>query len=61
MHVRESESEKKKKCESETEPLTVVEPVAGKPRVMFGREGDVYRDSWLTGPSLLARRCAREG
>lgn len=29
-------------------------PVAGKPRVMLGSEGDVYRDSWLTEPSLVA-------
>ena len=32
--------------------LTLAGPVAGSPRVMLGREGDVYRESWLRGPSL---------
>lgn len=40
--------------------LTLEGPVAGRPRVMLGSEGDVYRDSWLKGPSRPASLWARE-
>lgn len=35
-------------------------PVAGNPRVMLGREGEVYRERWLTDPSLAASLWSRE-
>lgn len=47
--------------EKKKDGLTLEGPVAGRPRVMLGREGDVYRDSWLTGPSLPASLCAKDG
>lgn len=40
--------------------LTLEGPVAGRPRVMLGSEGDVYRDSWLKGPSRPASLWAGE-
>lgn len=35
-------------------------PVAGNPRVMLGREGEVYRERWLTDPSLAASLWSRD-
>lgn len=46
--------------ERKKDGLTLEGPVAGRPRVMLGREGDVYRDSWLTGPSLPVSLCAKD-
>ena len=41
--------------------LTVlVRPVAGSPRVMLGRDGEVYKDSLLRDPSLAANLWSRE-
>lgn len=34
--------------------------MAGNPRVMLGREGEVYRERWLTDPSLAASLWSRE-
>lgn len=50
-----TQSERKREYE-----LTLDGPVAGRPRVMLGSEGDVYRDSWLKGPSRPASLWARE-
>lgn len=41
--------------------LTVLaSPGAGSPRVMLGREGDVYRDNWLSELSRAASRWSSE-
>lgn len=34
--------------------------MAGNPRVMLGSEGEVYRERWLTEPSLATNLCSRE-
>ena len=44
----------------EDELTLLAGPVAGRPRVMLGSEGEVYRDSWLTEPSLAASLWSRD-
>lgn len=57
---RENEREKRRGETIYQQSLTLEaeEAVAGRPRVMLGREGDVYRDSWLSSPPH--NRCARD-
>lgn len=43
------------RCNAALTALTLAAgPVAGNPRVMLGSEGEVYRERWLTEPSLAA-------
>lgn len=39
--------------------LTAAGPVAGSPRVMLGKDGDVYRGSGATEPSRVTSLCAK--